>query len=219
MQVAWLIVFVSVLGWSAVEPHDYFTWGLEVSPALIGLALLAWTRQRFPLTPLLYGLILVHCVVLMVGGHYTYAKVPLFDELSDWFGWQRNNYDKLGHFLQGLTPALLAREILLRQQVLAKVTGWLSLFVLSVCLAFSALYELLEWLVASLTGASAEAFLGTQGYQWDTQTDMAMALLGGVVALLGFSRLQDRQLSALQAPSRGGVNADGGHHPHARSGR
>ena len=189
----WLLVFFAVLTWSAINPHDRITWWLEVAPALIGFGLIVTTYKRFPLTPLLYGLILAHCVVLMVGGHYTYAEVPGF---SGWFGSERNNYDKIGHFFQGFVPAILAREILIRKQV---VNGgrWLALFVVSVCLAFSAFYELIEWWVAEISGTAAEAFLGTQGYAWDTQSDMAFALVGSIIALLSLSTIHDRQLQFL----------------------
>lgn len=192
-QALWLLLFGAVFIWSAIEPKDRFTWLLEVAPAVIGLVALVATRRRFPLTPLLYGLILLHCVVLMVGGHYTYAEVPLFDGL---FGSERNNYDKLGHFMQGFVPALLAREILIRKQVI-NGRGWLALMVVSICLAFSACYELIEWWVAAATGEGAESFLGTQGYEWDTQSDMALALLGAISALLSLGRLHDRQLRSL----------------------
>ena len=180
MKLAWLSLFFGVLIWSGINPKDQFTWLLEVIPAMIGLALIASTYKYFKLTSLLYFFILVHCIVLMIGGHYTYAEVPLFDNL---FGSERNNYDKVGHFFQGFVPALLAREILLRKQVV-NGRGWLTLFVISVSLAFSAFYELIEWWVAVLTGENAEAFLGTQGYVWDTQSDMALALFGAICSLL-----------------------------------
>jgi putative membrane protein len=196
MKYAWLAIFSLTLLWSAVTPHDYPTWALEVAPAVIGFILLVVTRHSFPLTPLLYSLILLHCVVLMVGGHYTYARVPLVEELNPLFGWERNNYDKLGHFMQGFVPAILAREILIRKAVVSS-PGWRNLFIISVCLGFSAFYELLEWAVAILAGASSEAFLATQGYEWDTQSDMAMALLGCVAALLLLPRTHDRQLGKL----------------------
>ncbi|MGB7996797.1 MAG: DUF2238 domain-containing protein, partial [Photobacterium halotolerans] len=178
MKYIWLSVFTAVLIWSGIEPKDTFTWFLEVLPALIGLVLIALTYNTFRLTPLLYGLILLHCIVLMVGGHYTYAEVPLFDNL---FGAERNNYDKVGHFFQGFVPAILAREILIRKQI---VNGrfWVSVVAVSMCLAFSAFYELIEWWVALATGENAEAFLGTQGYVWDTQSDMAFALVGALCA-------------------------------------
>jgi len=193
MDKLWLLVFAAVLVWSAINPADYFTWFLEVLPAIIGLLVLLATRKSFPLTPLVYGLILVHCVILMVGGHYTYAEVPLFDWIRDSFGLARNNYDKVGHFAQGFIPAMVAREILVRKKVV-RVRGWLAFLVVCFCLAFSAFYELVEWLVALASGESAEAFLGTQGYVWDTQSDMGFALAGAVSALLLLSRLHDRQL-------------------------
>ena len=190
MKFVWRSLFFGVLIWSGINPKDQFTWLLEVIPAMIGLALIASTYKYFKLTSLLYFFILVHCIVLMIGGHYTYAEVPLFDNL---FGSERNNYDKVGHFFQGFVPALLAREILLRKQVV-NGRGWLTLFVISVSLAFSAFYELIEWWVAVLTGENAEAFLGTQGYVWDTQSDMALALFGAICSLLLLSKLHDTQL-------------------------
>jgi putative membrane protein len=194
MKYLWLGVFFVTLGWSAIAPKDYPTWALEVAPAIIGLIILALTYNSFRLTTLLYSLILAHCVVLIVGGHYTYAEVPLFDYLKPVFGWERNNYDKLGHFMQGFVPAILAREILIRKTVVAS-KAWRNLFVISICLAFSAFYEMLEWAVALLTGTASEAFLGTQGYIWDTQSDMGMALLGAIAALLLLAGAHDRQLA------------------------
>jgi putative membrane protein len=196
MQVAWLLIFTAVFAWSAIEPADTFTWFLEVLPAILGLLVLALTRRTFPLTTLAYVLVLVHCIILMVGGHYTYAEVPLFDRLAEMFDWQRNHYDKVGHFVQGFVPAILAREILLRKAVV-NGKAWLNFYVVCFCLAFSAFYELIEWWVAVLSGESAEAFLGTQGYVWDTQSDMAWALTGAVLSLLLLSRYHDRQLLSL----------------------
>lgn len=189
----WIGVFGAVLIWSGIEPKDQLTWFLEVLPAIIGGLLLALSYKRFPLTPLLYFFILLHCVVLMIGGHYTYAEVPFFDGL---FGWERNNYDKVGHFFQGFVPALLAREILIRKNI---VNGdyWRSYIILSICLAFSAFYEMIEWWVALLSGEDATAFLGTQGYVWDTQSDMAWALFGAFCSLLLLSRWHDKQLARL----------------------
>ena len=162
---------------------------------MIGAVLLLITYNRFRLTPMLYVFILLHSIVLMVGGHYTYAEVPLFDGL---FGAERNNYDKVGHFFQGFVPALLAREILIRK---ALVNGrlWLNVFIVSFCLAFSAFYELLEWWVAIASGENAEAFLGTQGYEWDTQSDMGLALLGAIMSVLLLARWHDRQLEQKSA--------------------
>jgi putative membrane protein len=196
MQFLWLLIFSAVLIWSVINPHDYPTWILEASPALIALLVMAVTRRTFPLTPLLYMLILLHSILLMVGAHYTYAEVPLFDWISEMLGHTRNNFDKLGHFMQGFVPAIAAREILIRKGV---VNGrrWLNVIVVAVSLAISALYELLEWLTAEIMGGGAEAFLGTQGYVWDTQSDMALALLGAVAALILLGRIHDDQLRNL----------------------
>lgn len=196
-RIIWLIVFFSVLIWSAIGPKDQFTWFLEVLPALIALPVLFFTRNRFPMSPLAYLLILIHCVILMVGGHYTYAEVPLFDWISQLVDGDRNNYDKLGHLAQGFVPVILAREIFIRREVV-KPGHWCNFLAVSFALAFSAFYELLEWWVALLTGEDAEAFLGTQGYIWDTQSDMGMALLGAIVSLLVLSRLHDRQINQLR---------------------
>ena len=195
-QITWLIIFISVLVWSAIEPADYFIWILEVLPAMVALLVLAVTRKSYPLTSLLYLLILLHSIILMIGGHYTYAEVPLFEELKNMFGWSRNHYDKLGHFAQGFIPAIVAREILLRNSPL-KPGKWLFFLVMCVALAISAFYELIEWWVAVLAGYGAEAFLATQGYQWDTQSDMAYALLGAILAQLLLSPVHDRQLRRL----------------------
>ena len=194
MKLLWISIFLAVLIWSGIEPKDTFTWFLEVLPAMIGALLVVTTYKKFPLTPLLYVLILAHCVILMVGGHYTYAEVPLFDGL---FGAERNNYDKLGHFFQGFVPAILARELLIRLNVV-NGAAWRNLFIVSVCLGFSAFYELLEWWVAVASGEGAEAFLGTQGYVWDTQSDMGFALLGALIALVTLSKWHDTQLEALK---------------------
>ena len=196
MRLLWIITYTAVLLWSAINPRDQFTWFLEVVPALAGAAILAATWKKHPLTPMLYVLILIHCIILMVGGHYTYAEVPLFDQISELFGWQRNNYDKIGHLAQGFIPAMIAREIMIRSQAV-NGRAWLNLFTISFCLAFSALYELIEWGVAEMTGESAEAFLGTQGYIWDTQSDMFLALIGACLAVLLLSRWHDRQLQQI----------------------
>ncbi|MAA67082.1 MAG: hypothetical protein CL581_20175 [Alteromonadaceae bacterium] len=196
-SIAWIAVFAAVLIWSGIAPFDRITWILEVLPAVLGFIALALTRNRFPLTPLLYGLILFHCVVLMVGGHYTYAEVPFFDWLSEVFGWDRNNYDKLGHFTQGFVPVLIAREIVLRKDVI-RGQAWTHFFVVCFALAFSAFYELIEWWVALASGEDAEAFLGTQGYIWDTQSDMLWCLSGAIIAVALLSRLQDRQIALIR---------------------
>ncbi len=193
MKALWLTVFAAAFIWSAIEPKDRFTWLLEVLPAIIAVVVLAVSYRRFPLTLLVYTLILSHCIILMVGGHYTYAEVPLFDTLGEIMGWSRNNYDKLGHFAQGFVPAMVAREIVIRKHII-NGRGWRFFFIVSFCLAVSAFYELVEWWVALATGDNAEAFLGAQGYVWDTQSDMAMALLGASSALLLLGRWHDRQL-------------------------
>ncbi|RME33233.1 MAG: DUF2238 domain-containing protein [Gammaproteobacteria bacterium] len=192
----WAAAFLAVLAWSAIDPHDRLTWWLEVAPALIGALVLAVTRRRFPLTPLLYWLILAHCIVLMVGGHYTYARVPVPEWFNALIDPGRNNYDKIGHLFQGFVPALVARELILRLR-LVNGRGWMNFFIVSVCLAISAFYELIEWWVALASGQAAEAFLGTQGYVWDTQSDMAWALSGAILALLTLPRLHDAQLARL----------------------
>lgn len=196
MRRAWIAIFTVVLIWSVISPKDYYVWVLEVSPAIIALVLLAATEKSFPLTRLSYQLILVLCLILMIGGHYTYAEVPFFNWLRDEFGMLRNNYDKVGHFAQGFVPAIVAREVLLRKSVV-NGRGWLNFIVVSFCLGLSAFYELVEWWVAVLSGTAAEAFLSLQGYVWDTQSDMAYALGGAVVALLVLSRTHDRQLARL----------------------
>lgn len=192
-----LAVVLAILLWSAVQPRDRFTWWLEVSPVLVVLPLLIVTGRRFPLTPLLYVAIAVHMAILMVGGHYTYAEMPLFNWLRDELHLARNHYDRVGHLAQGFVPALAAREILLRRTPL-RPGGWLFILVVCVCLAVSAAYELIEWGVAEASGDEAVAFLATQGDPWDTQKDMALALLGSVLAQLAFARLHDRRLAQLE---------------------
>ena len=192
-----LAAVVAVLGWSAWNPHDRFTWWLEVTPGIIGLLVLAATYRKFRLTTLCYALIAVHISILCVGGHYTYARVPLFDWLRPVFGWQRNHFDRLGHFAQGFVPAMIAREILLRRQILNR-RGWLPFIVLSVCLAISASYELIEWATAVLTGSAANDFIGSQGDVWDTQEDMMMALIGALCAVVLLRVPHDRALEKLE---------------------
>lgn len=195
LRFAWIGIFTAVLFWSAIDPKDYLTWFLEVLPAVTGAGILWFTRHRYPLTRLAYVLILVHSVVLIVGGHYTYAEVPLFDWIRDIFDQDRNNYDKLGHFLQGFVPAVIAREIVIRNRVFS-TAAWRNFFIAGLCLGISAFYELIEWVAALLSAEAAESFLGTQGYIWDTQSDMAWALFGAIVALVFLGRTHDRQLRA-----------------------
>ena len=194
LQVAWIAIFTLVFIWSGINPHDYPTWLLEVAPAIIAAAVLWFTRERFPLTRLAYVLILVHCVILMIGGHYTYALVPLGDWVREALDQSRNNYDKLGHFAQGFIPAIVAREILIRKKVV-NFPGWRDFLIVCAVLAISAFYELIEWWVALLSGEAADSFLGTQGYIWDTQSDMMFALVGAILALILLSRPHDRQLA------------------------
>ncbi len=195
-ELALLAAVVAVLVWSGIAPHDRFTWVLEVFPVIIGLPVLIYTYPRFRFTPLVYTLIALHMIILMVGGRYTYAQVPLGFRIEEWFGFARNHYDRIGHLAQGFVPAMVAREILIRRSPL-RGSRWLPFFVICFCLAFSALYELIEFWTALSTGEAAEAFLGTQGDPWDTQWDMMLALIGSITALLVLSRGHDRQLREL----------------------
>ena len=198
MNKTWLVIFFSVLVWSVINPKDYLTWLLETAPAMAAFIVLMATRQFFPLTGLAYGLILFLSLILMIGGHYTYAEVPLFEWFKDVFGQDRNNFDKLGHFAQGFVPAIVSREIIIRNNVLNNI-NWLNFFVICICLAISAFYELIEWWVAIVSKEAAESFLGTQGYIWDTQSDMAFALVGAMVALVSLKQAHDRQIGELIA--------------------
>src|SRR6185436_8460058 len=199
MRITLLIAFFAVLLWSLVNPHDYFTWLLEVFPAIIGIVLIIALRNRFPLTPLLLTLLTIHAIILMVGGHYTYAEVPFGFWMRDVFHLGRNDYDRIGHFAQGFVPAMVAREILIRRNVV-RGRGWLYFIIVAICLAISAAYELLEWSVSAATGSQGDAFLGTQGDVWDTQKDMALALIGAITAPLLLGRLHDRELARLGVP-------------------
>lgn len=191
---SWIAVFAGCLLWSGIAPKDTVTWLLEVMPAIIAAVILFATRNRFPMTRLAYVLILVHSIILMVGGHYTYAEVPAGEWVRELFDPPRNNYDKLGHLAQGFIPAIVAREVTIRLRVFNSA-AWRNMFIVSFCLAVSAFYELIEWWVALLSDEAADAFLGTQGYVWDTQSDMFLALVGAVLALLLLGRLHDRQLA------------------------
>jgi putative membrane protein len=190
---ALLALGLALLGASAIKPHDYPTWAMEVAPIFIALPVMLATLRRFPLTALSYRLIFAHALILMVGGHYTYAEVPAGFWVRDWLDLARNDYDRLGHFAQGLVPALVAREILLRQTPLRR-GGWLFFIVTAIALAISASYELVEWAAAGIGGAGADAFLGTQGDPWDTQADMLTALVGAIAGQALLARVQDRQL-------------------------
>ena len=198
-----MLATVGLLVLSGLRPYDRATWLLEVLPVMIALPILWTTRERFPLTSLLYACIFVQAAVLMLGGTYTYARVPLGFQLQEWLGLDRNPYDKIGHFLQGVVPALLAREILVRGRYVRR-GRMLAFLVVCVALAVSATYEFIEWGAALLFGQGAEAFLGTQGDPWDTQSDMLFALVGAVTALAVFSRLHDRQLRRIDQPLSAG---------------
>jgi len=195
MRKYWILIILFILGLtlSGINPHDYFTWILEVFPGIIGFLILLFTFKRFQFTDLTYVLILVHCYILFIGGHYTYAEVPFFDWIKEIFHQSRNNYDKLGHFAQGFVPAVIVRELIFRQNIVKK-GGWLSFLTVSVCLSISVFYELFEWCVAVASGQSAESFLGTQGYVWDTQSDMLFALIGSVSMILFLSKIHDKQI-------------------------
>ena len=188
-----LLIYFVVFIWSSINPKDYFTWFLEVFPAIVALIILTFTYKNFKFTPLVYSLILIHSIILMVGGHYTYSEVPLFDFIKDFFNHDRNNYDKLGHFAQGFIPAMVAREIIIRKNII-DIEAWRNFFIVCFCLGFSAFYELIEWWVAILSNDSANDFLGTQGYIWDTQSDMAWALFSSIIALILLRKYHDNQL-------------------------
>ena len=188
-----LLIYFVVFIWSAINPKDYFTWFLEVFPAIVALIILTFTYKNFKFTPLVYSLIFIHSVILMVGGHYTYSEVPLFDFIKDVFNHDRNNYDKLGHFAQGFIPAMVAREIIIRKNII-NIEAWRNFFIVCFCLGFSAFYELIEWWVAILSNDSANDFLGTQGYIWDTQSDIFWALIGSILALTILRNFHTKQL-------------------------
>jgi len=192
-----IVALAGVFVWSAIRPHDYFTWFLETVPGMIAIVILAATYPRFRFTPLVYTFIVAHIAVLCIGGHYTYAEVPLFNWIRDHFHQTRNNYDRVGHFMQGFVPALVAREVLIRRKVV-QGKWWLVFIVMSICMAISALYELFEWRVAVATGSASDAFLGGQGDPWDTQEDMATCLIGATSSLLLMSWWHNRQIAKRQ---------------------
>jgi putative membrane protein len=185
---------------SAIQPHDYFTLLLEIFPAIIGFFILILTFKKFSFTYLTYCLILLHCYILFIGGHYTYAEVPLFNWIRETCHQTRNNYDKVGHFIQGFVPAVIVRELFIRKQIV-KRGAWLSVLTVCTCATISVFYEFLEWLVAILTGESSDAFLGTQGYVWDTQSDMLYACIGAICSILLLAKIQDREIEKLSAPT------------------
>ena len=195
MKKYWILIILFLLGLvlSGIHPHDYFTWLLEVFPAIIGLIVLLLTFKKFKFSDLTYFLILAHCYILFIGGHYTYAEVPLFDWIKDTFEQNRNNYDKVGHFAQGFVPAMIVRELFVRKEIV-KQGSWLSFLTVCVCIAISVFYEFLEWFVAIIIGESADSFLGTQGYVWDTQSDMLYATIGAMCMVLFISKIQDKQI-------------------------
>lgn len=192
-----MVLFLVGLIISGINPHDYFTWLLEVFPAIIGFVVLVITFNKFRFSTLTYLMILIHCYILFIGGHYTYAEVPLFDWIKESLHQTRNNYDKVGHFAQGFIPALIVRELFLRHQIVKKGT-WLSFLTICVCVFISVNYEFLEWFVAELSGQSADSFLGTQGYVWDTQSDMLYAMMGAISMIISLSRIQDKQIEKIK---------------------
>lgn len=189
-----IILFFLGLILSAIQPHDYFTWFLEVIPGVLGGLILIFTFNRFPFSYFTYCMVLLHCYILFIGGHYTYAEVPLFDWIKEEFHQSRNNYDKVGHFAQGFVPAFIVRELFIRKEIV-KPGPWLSVLTICTCATISVCYEFLEWFVALGTGDSAEAFLGTQGYEWDTQSDMLYACIGASCSILFFSGVHNKSIN------------------------
>ncbi len=196
LHISLVVSFLAIFVWSVIKPHDLFTWFLEVLPAIGGLIILFATYRRFRFSNLAYCLMWAEAVILVIGGHYTYAEMPLFNWLRDAFDLGRNHYDRVGHFAQGFVPAIITRELLLRTSPL-RPGKWLFTLVTSVCLAISATYEFGEWLAAILTGTKADAFLGTQGDVWDTQWDMFLAFIGAMVSQLLMARLHDRSMTSV----------------------
>ncbi len=196
LHLALLLATVLVFAWSGWHPYDRLTWWLETAPGILGAVLLIVTYSRFRFTTLVYTLIALHIMLLCVGGHYTYARVPLFNWIEPYFDWHRNHFDRLGHFMQGFVPALIARELFVRLRVVPS-GGWRFAIIILICMGISALYELLEWAAALVGGVASSAFLGTQGDVWDTQEDMFMALIGALCALVFMSYWQNRQMRKL----------------------
>lgn len=191
-----LAIFFAVAIWSGIGAYEAGLWFLEAGMCIVGVAILALTFKRFKFTNMTYFFILIHLIILFVGAHYSYARVPLFDWIKEVFDQSRNNYDKVGHFAQGFIPAMIARELIVRLEVVRK-KGWIPFFVVCICMAISAFYEFIEWWVAVLSGDGAEDFLGMQGYEWDTQSDMFFAMLGAICMLVFFSKLQNKQIERI----------------------
>lgn len=193
-----LTIFLIVGIWSGINPYETGLWFLEAGMCIAGVAILAFTFKRFRFTDMTYIFILIHIIILFIGAHYSYARVPLFDWVRDTFDHSRNNFDKIGHFAQGFVPAMIARELLIRLDVVKK-KSWIPFFVICICLAISAFYELIEWWVGALSKDGAEDFLGMQGYEWDTQSDMFLAMIGAICMLLFLSKVQDKQIKKITA--------------------
>lgn len=189
------LFFISFLA-SVINPKEGFTCFLEVIPAIIGFLILVFTFKKFRFTNFTYTLILIHCIILFIGGHYTYAEVPFFDYIKEVFHQSRNNYDKVGHFAQGLVPAMIIRELFIRKKVINN-QSFFNFIIVSICLAISATYEFIEWFVSIATGDGGDAFLGTQGYVWDTQSDMLFATIGAIAGLILFSKIQDKEIQKI----------------------
>jgi len=194
----YIVLFLIGLLLSAIQPKEYFTWFLEVLPAILGFFILIFTFKKFQFTNYTYFFIVLHCIILFIGGHYTYAEVPFFEWIKETFEQSRNNYDKIGHFAQGFVPAMIIRELFIRKNVIAN-TSYFNFIIVSICLAISAAYEWIEWWVSISTGEGGDAFLGTQGYVWDTQSDMLLATIGAVSMVLFFSKSQDISISKINS--------------------
>lgn len=194
----YIVLFLIGLLLSAIQPKEYFTWFLEVLPAILGFFILIFTFKKFQFTNYTYFFIVIHCIILFIGGHYTYAEVPFFEWIKETFEQSRNNYDKIGHFAQGFVPAMIIRELFIRKNVIAN-TSYFNFIIVSICLAISAAYEWIEWWVSISTGEGGDAFLGTQGYVWDTQSDMLLATIGAVCMVSFFSKSQDISISKINS--------------------
>ena len=197
-HIALLIGVAIIFVWSGINPYDRLTWWLEVFPGIAGIIILAATYRRFQFTTLVYTLIAIHICILCVGGHWTYAREPVFNWLKDYFHWSRNHYDRLGHFAQGFVPAMIARELFIRLDILNRIR-WQPFLIISICMAISVTYEFIEWWTALIARTASMEFLGTQGDVWDTQEDMFMCLVGATCALLFMRLWQDRQIGRLNS--------------------